>query len=68
MTSKQQLLDDLMGVRAQLADDEWSPCRVFVEDMIWSVREAISFEREGHPVAGWCRQLGLRVGDSRELH
>jgi hypothetical protein len=67
MTSKQQLLDDLMGIRAQLADDG-HPCRVFMEDMIWSAREAMAWEQYGHSVADWWKQFGLRTGDSTAFH
>ena len=62
MTTK-QMLTELLAFREQLPNED-DPCRVFVDDMIWSVREAMAWEQYGHPVTDRWKQLGLRTGDS----
>jgi hypothetical protein len=66
-TSKQLLLTALIALRETLPDEN-DPRRVFVDDVIWSVREAIHFEQCSISVAEWWEHLGPRDGDSPAFH
>jgi hypothetical protein len=64
MTTAHLTLTALMALREQLPDED-DLRRVFVDDAIWSVREAMRFEQCGLSVAEWWRQIGRRMGEQR---